>query len=776
MAHYVIRFARRTVVAALFVTAALAGVTSGVLFAYASDLPQIAALDNYAPSTITRVHAADGQVIGEFAVQRRILVGYDEMAPRLREAIVAAEDGDFNRHVGLSISSIAIRLAHDVLDAVRDRLAGRRSRPAGGSTLTQQLARNLFPEAIGFTIGDLSIERKIKEALVAIQIEKRYTKREILTLYANHVPFGHGRYGVESAARLYFDKSAKDLSLEEAALLAGIVQRPARQSPFVDLNAATIRRDYALQRMAEEGYITRAEADAARARPVVVRGRLRSDQSVAPFFIEEVRKHLEQTWGEKPLYEGGLSVETTLDVRLQQAANRAVDKGLRALDKRRGFRSQDIKHALAEGQTPEGYRHERWDRPMAAGDIVPALVTSVNTAAAELRVGPYRAELRRDGMVLATGRDWTRGVSPGRLFRPGDLIDVALLEIDPAAQTARVRLDQEPAVEGALVAIDNRTGQVRAMVGGYSFDRSKFNRAVQALRQVGSGFKPFVYAAAIDRGYTPLSIIVDEPTEFSNGENQPPYVPQNYDGKYEGPITLRHALEDSRNVPAVWMISQISPAQVVAYARRFGLTGPLQPYLSLALGATEASLIEMTSAYSVFPNQGVRMTPYLIAKVTDRDGNLLEENRPQAHDALRTDTAYVMTNLLRGVVQNGTARAALSLRWPLGGKTGTTDDYSDAWFIGFDPNLTVGVWVGHDERRPLGRAETGAQAALPIWMDVMEAYLADKDRETLPRFEPPSNIVFVADPATGPFAHSPLPGKVPPEELGEAFIAGTEPR
>ncbi len=776
MAHYVIRFARRTVVAALFVTAALAGITSGVLFAYASDLPQIAALDNYAPSTITRVHAADGQVIGEFAIQRRILVGYDEMAPRLREAIVAAEDGDFNRHVGLSISSIAIRLAHDVFDAVRDRLAGRRSRPAGGSTLTQQLARNLFPEAIGFTIGDLSIERKIKEALVAIQIEKRYTKREILTLYANHVPFGHGRYGVESAARLYFDKSAKDLSLEEAALLAGIVQRPARQSPFVDLKAATIRRDYALQRMAEEGYITRAEADAARARPVVVRGRLRSDQSVAPFFIEEVRKHLEQAWGEKPLYEGGLSVETTLDVRLQQAANRAVDKGLRALDTRRGFRSQDIKHALAEGQTPEGYRHERWDRPMAAGDIVPALVTSVNTAAAELRVGPYRAELRRDGMILATGRDWTRGVSPGRLFRPGDLIEVALLEIDPAAQTARVRLDQEPAVEGALVAIDNRTGQVRAMVGGYSFDRSKFNRAVQALRQVGSGFKPFVYAAAIDRGYTPLSIIVDEPTEFSNGENQPPYVPQNYDGKYEGPITLRHALEDSRNVPAVWMISQISPAQVVAYARRFGLTGPLQPYLSLALGATEASLIEMTSAYSVFPNQGVRMTPYLIAKVTDRDGNVLEENRPQAHDALRTDTAYVMTNLLRGVVQNGTARAALSLRWPLGGKTGTTDDYSDAWFIGFDPDLTVGVWVGHDERRPLGRAETGAQAALPIWMDVMEAYLADKDRETPPRFEPPSNIVFVADPATGPFAHSPLPGNVPPEELGEAFIAGTEPR
>jgi penicillin-binding protein 1A len=311
------------------------------------------------------------------------------------------------------------------------------------------------------------------------------------------------------------------------------------------------------------------------------------------------------------------------------------------------------------------------------------------------------------------------------------------------------------------------------MVGGFSFERSKFNRAVQAYRQVGSGFKPFVYTAAIDRGFTPVSTLTDEPMSFPTGAGQAPYTPKNYDGLYEGPITLRHALEDSRNVPAVWMMNQLGPTQVVSYARRFGLSGTLQPFLSTALGAGEATLVEMTSAYSVFANQGIRMTPYSILKVSDREGNVLEENRPESRDAIRADTAFVMTNLLRGVIQKGTGAKAAALKWPLGGKTGTTDDNSDAWFIGFDPEITVGVWVGHDERKPLGPSETGAVAALPIWIEFMQAYLADKDRENPPQFARPSNIVFLTMDGSG---QTPSSGVSEAKDVGEAFISGTEPQ
>jgi penicillin-binding protein 1A len=600
-----------------------------------------------------------------------------------------------------------------------------------------------------------------------VQIEKRYTKREILTFYANHIPFGHGTYGVESAARLYFGKSAKDVSLEEAALLAGIVQRPARQNPFVDVAAATRRRNYALQRMADEGYLSQQEADIAKQKPVLVKGQPRPERSEAPFFVEEIRKHLEQRFGAKQLYESGLSVWSSLDLPLQRAANRAVDRGLRKLDQRRGYRRSAVKNILADGQRLDRYRHERWDRPMAAGDIVPGLVTAVTPTSAQIRLGVYRGELGRADFT------WTHRTAATDLFKPGDLIEVSITSLNESSRTAALALEQTPLVEGALVAIDNRTGQIKAMVGGFSFERSKFNRAVQAYRQVGSGFKPFVYTAAIDRGFTPVSTLTDEPMSFPAGPGQPPYAPKNYDGVYEGTITLRHALEDSRNVPAVWMMNQLGPAQVVSYARRFGLTGTLQPFLSTALGAGEGSLVEMTSAYSVFANQGIRMTPYSILKVSDREGNVLEENRPESHDAIRADTAFVMTNLLRGVIQRGTGAQAAALKWPLGGKTGTTDDNSDAWFLGFDPDMTVGVWVGHDERKPLGPSETGAVAALPIWIEFMQAYLAGKDRDNPPQFARPSNIVFLTMDGS---RTSPVSGASQVTDVGEAFISGTEPQ
>lgn len=755
MAHVVIRFARGAGLAALFVVAAALGILTGVLVAYSDDLPAISALDDYAPNTITRVYTSTGTLLGEFATERRVVVTYEQIAPQLRQAIIAAEDADFNSHFGLNISRIVITVLQDVFQR-------RLENPAGASTLTQQLARNLFP--IGF---EKSLERKIKEAILAIQIEKRYTKQEILTFYCNQIHFGHGTNGVEAAARLYFNKRASDVSLEEAALIAGIIQSPARQSPYVDMNAATRRRNYVLQRMADEKFITAADAEQAKRRPIVVRGQPQPERTIAPFFLEEVRKHLERQYGAKALYEQGLSVTTTLDPALQMAANQAIDRGLRRLDKRRGFR-KPARNVVAGGRSIDAFTDERWSRPIGAGDIVPALVVGAGRSApssgVRLKIGRYHADLGKEGVA------WTHRTSAAELLTVGDVIEVEVTAVDEKTSTLSVLLEQQPAVEGALVAIENRTGQIRAMVGGWSFTRSKFNRAVQAFRQMGSTFKPILYTAAIDRGFTPTSIIVDAPVSYAAGNGQI-YAPQNYDHKFEGAITLRRAVEDSRNIPAIKMMDNVGPKTVIEYAKRFGLSENFPPYLPIALGAGDATLLEVTSAYSVFPNQGVRMTPFSILKVSDRDGNLLEENRASAVEVIRADTAFVMTNLLRGVVQRGTGAAAATIEWPLAGKTGTVDENTDAWFIGFDPDITVGVWTGLDEKKTLGRNETGAQAALPIWMDFMKAYIEQRRRpDGEPSFDAPGNIVFVSvDKSTG--------RALPPGSAGisEAFIAGTEP-
>ena len=740
---------------ALFLLAAVAGTLTGVLFAYAEDLPQISALDSYQPHTITRLLARDGQVISEFATERRVVVDYDGIAPVLRQAIMASEDADFEQHFGLSVSRI-------VITAVRDVVYGQRY---GASTITQQVARMLFLQdymqgGIFQRSGVRGFERKIKEMIVAIQLEKRYTKREIFTFYANHVTMGHGAYGVEAGARLYFDTSAKDVTLEEAATLAAIVQTPARLSPFVNPDQALARRNnYVLARMADEAFISREEAEAAAARPLDVRGQPLPERPVAPYFVEDIRKMLEQKYGADDLYQAGLRVQTTLDIELQRAANVAVDRGLRRVDKRRSGYRRPARNIVAEGRPLDRVTLPRWSQPLAAGDIVPALVVAAPAGAggtARIRIGPHTLDLPPAAYA------WTRRTAAS-LFRVGDLIEVEVRQLrDGAPQT--VLLEQPPELEAALVAIDNHTGEVRAMVGGFSFERSKFNRATQARRQLGSVFKPIVYTTAIDRGFTPVSVFVDEPVSLEAGPFQPPYEPLNYDRRFEGPVTLRRALEQSRNIPAVKAMLEVGPQQVVTYAARFGFGGTLSPYLSLALGAAEATLLETTAAYSVFPNQGVRMTPYSVISIADREGNLLEEHRPEAREAIRADTAFVMTNLLRGVVQRGTGAAASSLEWPVAGKTGTVDDYTDTWFLGFDPNITVGVWLGHDEKKPIGgssQGETGASAALPIWIDFMRAYIELRgDRDNPPAFEPPGNIVYVTLDS----------GMV------EAFINGTQPQ
>jgi penicillin-binding protein 1A len=749
-----VRYARHAGLAALFVAAALLGTLSGVMFAYSDDLPEVSALDNYAPNTITRVLGKNAALVGEFAVERRVVIHYNDIPPNLRNAILSAEDAGFFEHSGFSISRMFLALIRDIAS---------RGKSPGGSTITQQLTRDMFASNVGFSIGDRSWERKIKETLVSMRIEKRYTKEEIFTFYANQIYFGHGAYGVEAASRLYFGKPAKALTLEEAATIAGIIQGNARQSPFVNPDAALRRRNYALDRMAAEGFITTDVADATKAKPIVVGGDPYREASVAPYFLEEVRKYLEAKYGAKALYESGLTVRTGLDVKLQQAANKALDTGLRRVDKRRGFR-KPRRNVIAEGHTVDAFKTDRWARRMVEGDIVPAVVRSVDATTAHLRIGEMSADLTRAGM------QWTNRKSPAEVLKAGDLIDVRLTTV--AGRTAMVTLEQTPLIEGALVAIDNHTGEVLAMVGGYSFSRSKFNRATQAFRQMGSTVKPILYTAAIDRGLTPTTILVDEPTTFDAGAGQPPYSPRNYDRKFMGPLTLRRALEQSRNIPSVKIIEMLGPTQVASYAKKFGFAQDFRPFLSMALGAQEVTLLELTSAYSAFPNHGIRMEPYLAAAITDRDGSLLEERRPQPKDAIRADTAYVMTNLMQGVVQHGTAAAANALDWPLAGKTGTVDDNTDAWFVGFDPNITVGVWLGHDEKKPLGGNETGTTAALPLWMDFMKAYLdLYANREKPPQFESPGNIVFMAiDRNTGEPA---APGAS--AIVNEAFISGTQP-
>ncbi len=728
--------------AALFVAAALFGIASGVLFAYVGDLPGLPSLDTYAPSVTTRVVGADGSVIGELATERRELLKYADIPVVLRQAVISAEDADFFNHSGVNITRTAITLVKDLVY----------SRRAGASTITQQLARNVFPNPadIGF---QQTPERKAKEGLVAFQIEKRFTKEEIFTMYCNQINMGHGAYGMGAASQMYFGKPAKELTLAEASMLAGIIQGNVLQSPYRNMKAAKDRQAYALRRMVDEKYITQAQADEAKAQPIVLRG-YSGPTSIAPYFTELVRQHLQEKYGANEVYAGGLVVRTSIDANLQRAANVALDTGLRRLDKLRGYR-KPTRNLLTEKRDLAKFRLPSWQRDLTVGAIVQGIVTGVDAASIDIRMNQW------NGVVDKAGFKWTNKPAD-QLVKRGDVVDVRVRTAETGARTFIADLDQPPALEGAILAIDNKTGGILAMVGGSSFERSQFNRATQALRQVGSSFKPIVYTAAIDRGYTATSTLIDEPVSYPAGPGQPNYTPLNYDRKFEGEVTLRHALEDSRNIPTIRLMAALGPEQVVMFARRFGITSPLPPYLPIAIGAGEASLSEITSAYTAFANGGVRMTPQAIRQVLDKDGNVLEDFRPESNNVMRADLAYVMNYLLQGVVNNGTGRAARAAmpEWPLGGKTGTTDDYTDAWFIGFDPDITIGVWVGFDQKKPIGQGQSGTVAALPIWIDVMKAWTAKRgtNGQALPEFTRPGNVVLVQMPYGM-----------------EAFIAGTEP-
>lgn len=704
------RAVRQLIFALAIVASALIGGLAGFLIVYSTDLPQVTQLETYRPSSVTEVYDAKGNIVGSFALQRRIIAKYEDFPKVLRDAVIAVEDKDFERHWGIDFSRI-------VGAAYRDIMSG--SRAQGASTVTMQLSRNLF------LTPDRNFSRKIQEIMLAIQIERRFTKPQIFTMYANQIFLGHGIYGFEAGSQYYFGKPAKDLTIEEAALLAGLPKAPNAYSPINSPEKSLRRRNLIINAMLEDGKITAEQATRAKNTPIRLHATA-DPNSVAPYFVEEVRRYLEKKYGSEQVHEGALRVYTTLDLDLQRAANKAVLDGLAAYEQRHGWKS-NLHNIIAEGSDIASYQHPDWTQPVEVGSYVRSLVTSVAPGAATVKLGRYT------GTITAADMAWTQHKSPDEILSAGDIAYVRVTAVIGEGRV-QVALEQDSGVQGALIAIDNATGEIRAMVGGRDFDQSKFNRATQALRQTGSSFKPYVYTAAIDQGISPDELVLDAPTTFTTASG--PYTPHNYDGKFEGNISVRRALAQSRNIPALKIAQRIGIRTVIDYVRRFKVTSEIPAYLPVALGSAEVTLLEQTASFSAFPNDGVRVTPHFIRKVTDYDGRVLEQNYPDVSDVVSARTARVMTSLLQDVVLHGTAYPATKLKHPLAGKTGTTNDFTDAWFIGFSPSITCGVWVGYDEKKTLGPKETGAMAALPIWMEVMKVAIASRPGEKFPELTP----------------------------------------
>jgi penicillin-binding protein 1A len=697
------RMVSRILFSLLVLIAALLGVVIGLFLVYSTDLPQVEALETYRPSSITELYDDHGRVIGSFALQRRIVANYTDFPPVLWTALISIEDKDFYRHWGINVW-------RTFGAAYRDIESG--GKVQGASTLTMQLARNLFLSS------DRSFHRKIQEALLAIQIERRFTKQQILTLYANQIYLGHGVYGFEAASEYYFNKTARQLTLEEAALLAALPKSPVVYSPINHLDRALKRRNLVINAMLEDGEITTQVAAAARGKLIQLNV-ARDQNSLAPYFVEEIRRYLENKYGSDRVHQGGLRVHTSIDLDLQRAARQAVLDGLAAYERRQGWKGR-LKSMLAEGATLANYQHPDWQEEPEVNGYIHALVLTVVSGSATIKFGRYTAT------VVQADAAWTQR-KIADLLKPGDIIYVKIFSLDLDGKV-KVDLEQDSGAQGALLALDNATGGIKAMVGGRDFNESKFNRATQALRQVGSSFKPYVYTAAIDQGARPDDTILDGPVIFQTASG--PYTPHNYEENFEGTITLRRALAQSLNIPALKLADSLGIKTVIDYAHRFGITSTIPPYLPVALGAAEVTLLEQTAAYSVFPNDGVRISPRYLTKVTDYEGRILEEDYPDVKDVISPRTARIMTSMLQGVVQHGTAFAANSMKLPLAGKTGTTNDFTDAWFVGFSPSISCGVWVGYDEKRSLGSKETGARTALPIWMEFMKVALAGNDAGT----------------------------------------------
>jgi len=757
-------FSFRRIVGFAFICVVLFCVSLVGFYIYLSrTLPGLDALSNYEPNLVTRVYSDDGAMIGEFYIERRVIVPVEKIPKHLKEAFLAAEDAEFYQHEGISYVGI-MRAFYKNISAGKI--------VQGASTITQQVARGFF------LTPEKKIMRKIKEMMLARKIEKHLSKSEILGLYLNQIYLGNGSYGVQAAAQTYFDKDVKDLSLAESALIAGLPKAPSRYSPYVNFILSKKRQEFILQRMVEERFITSNEADFARAEPIVLNPYITKSLWVGPYFTEHVRRYIEAKYGDDLLYKGGLSIFTTLNVGLQNAANEAVAKGLRDFDKRRGFRGP-IRSIIDEDEAlayVEGLKSRHNKDFFKAGTITEGIVTSVDPAARRI----YLDLGGRTGYMNRWGFRWARLYNPGgkpegalvpnpiSLFHKGDVLLVRVRKARPHGLLSLV-LEQTTLAQASLIAIDQETGYIKAMVGGSDFSKTQYNRAVQAKRQPGSAFKPIIYSAAFDKGMTPATIIMDTPIVFEDNANALQWRPHNYDERFGGPTTVRKALAKSRNVVTIKILKKIGLGYCIDYAKKLGITTPLAKDLSLALGSSAVTLYDLTSVYSVFANGGKRAKPLFITKIIDKDGNVIEDNAPETKEVISPQTAYLMTRMLEGVIENGTGWRARSLGKPAAGKTGTTNGLNDAWFIGYVPQLTTGVWFGYDNEKKLGRHETGSRAALPIWLSFMKAATKDKPVNDFPV---PQGIEFAridADtgkPAT-PFTKN---------AIFEVFKTGTAPR
>jgi penicillin-binding protein 1A len=716
------------------VTIVGATMVAGVIWHFSRELPSLDLLQNYQPSLVTTVYSDDRQQIGQFFIERRILTPLPEIPKTLTQAVIATEDARFFEHPGLDFIGM-LRAAWTNI-----RHGGRKVE--GASTITQQLARSLFLSS------ERSYERKIRELILAYKMEAVSGKEQILETYLNQIYFGQGAYGVGSAARSYFGKDIRALTLAESAFLAGLPKSPSRFSPFTAYELAKKRQEHVLARMEEVGFITGAEREAA-ARDKLDFQRPGSEH-LAPYFVEYVRQLVVAKYGESMVYKGGLQIDTTLNLEMQRAAESAFSRGVRELDKRQGWRGPRRTVDVGTFQPSEAAPTDQLLKPGYMGEGVVLRAAKDHYV---VQVGPFNAKLAFDDMAWAKrivkGPDPTVDfvVNPNlkSLLKPGDVIEIGVKKL--TKDGVHLTLEQTPMVEGGLIAIDPKGGGIRAMVGGYDFSRSEYNRAVQAHRQPGSAFKPLIYATAMSQGLSPATQILDAPVVYEEEQDEKIWKPENYGRKFHGMVSLRDALAQSHNLATVRLLDKVGVKNVIEFSRSVGVTSPLPADLSLGLGTSSVGLMELTSVYGVFLNQGSRVEPFAVKSVKDNMGKVLEVTEPQPHEVMAKETAYLITNMMEDVVQRGTGQAAKTLGRPIAGKTGTTNDYINAWFIGGTPNLVTGVYVGFDDRRSLGESETGARSALPIWVAFMKEAL--KQLPVVP-FEIPDGVTFVkVDAATG---------------------------
>jgi penicillin-binding protein 1A len=702
-----------------------------VIWKFSQDLPDHAQLQNYEPPVMTRVHSGDGGLLAEYATQRRLYLPIQAIPRPLISAFLSAEDKNFYKHNGLDPEGIA-RAA-----MVFARNPG--ARQQGASTITQQVAKNFL------LTNERSYERKIREALIAMRIEASFTKDKILELYLNEIYMGLGNYGVAATALNYFGKSVHELTLAEVAYMAALPKAPNNYHPIEKRDAAITRRNWVIERMVDNGFVTRPDADKAKAEPLTINLRAASaNLQNSGYFAEEVRRELAERYGSKKLYEGGLSVRTTLDPKLQVMARKALMDGLVRFDEARGWRGTDKKIV------PSG----DWGAALVAeplyNDVQPwrvAVVLDVNDQQARIGIQPRRlpgGQIERErvtGIIPVDGARWTRRRLT-QTMAAGDIIYV-----EPTDKPGQYRLRQMPEISGAMVVLDPHTGRILAMVGGFSFDQSEFNRATQALRQPGSSFKPFVYATALDNGYTPSSIIVDEAIEIDQGGTLGVWKPENYGGDFAGPRTLRYGIEQSRNLMTIRLARDVGMPLIAEYSKRFGIYDDMLPVLSMSLGAGETTVLRLTAAYGMLANGGRRIKPTMIDRIQDRYGSTIykhdervctgcqaekwsTQDEPRLQDkrerVIDPMSAYQITSMMEGVVQRGTATVVKAVGKTLAGKTGTTNEAKDVWFVGYSADLAVGVFMGFDKPKSLGDSATAGQYAAPVFRDFMIGALKDK--------------------------------------------------